>query len=130
MRAHQDDLRPTSTLALRDPLAFDLRQAVANFLARLTLSPAHPPPAFLPPAHVEALLAVANGQSPAREALPLLADLLELQPLTQLVAESFRPIVEVLAGLWVDRTRGGKEEWTRRVVAGSLIAAGAEEVWP
>lgn len=141
MRAHEDALHPTSDLDVRDPLAFDLRQAAANFLGRLALSPSSSTdaaaadgssssPPVVPAAHLAVLFAVASGAQPANAALPVLADLLELSHLTQLVAEGFRPLVELLAGLWLDRTRGGRDEWVRRIVAGALLSASIEEIWP
>jgi len=133
MRAHQDSLEPTSALEVADPLSFDLAQAVNALLGRLALDPAassSTSAAVLPATHLATLLAVANGSAPARAALPVLADLLELAHMTGLVAEVCRPIVELLAASWLDRARGGRDEWHRRVAALALLANAIEELWP
>ena len=130
MRAHQDALWPTSALEVSDPLAFDLGTATNAFLGRLALGPGSAGTPVVPPTHLAALLAVASSEAEARSALPVLADLLELSHLTTLVAECFRPVVELLAASWLDRVRGGRDEWSRRVQALSVLAGAIEELWP
>lgn len=133
MRAHQDVLGPTSTLEVADPLAFDLQQAVEGFLQRLKLagsSASASASKVVPAEHLEVLRSVTTSSTPPRAALPVLADLLELPHLTAIVAECFRPIVELLAASWLDRARGGRDEWLRRVQALALLSDASEELWP
>lgn len=137
-----------------DPFSLNLKQQTSTLLARLHIlsppsavdvEPSTLPPLpttspynFLPLSHLSPLYQLAYGpcagSSPSastpEEVLDLLSDLLEVGPLTLVVAELFRPLLMVLMARWVDRVRGGKEEWVRRVVAGTLLAEGVEEVWP
>jgi hypothetical protein len=127
--------RSTNTMDLHDPFQLNLRQQSAALLEYLhipssssSVPPTASPYAFLPLSHLVPLLPDSNV-SP-EEFVDVLSDLLEVQPLTAKIAELFRPLLMVLMARWADRVRGGREEWVRRVVAGSLLAEGLEEVWP
>ena len=145
-------------MASYDPFSLNLRQQTAVLLAGLnilppstlasttddtpstsTISPPTPtssPYDFLPLSHLLPLYELAYGPcASSRPSSPetivdVLSDLLEVGPLTMRVAHLFRPLLMVLMARWIDRVRGGKDEWVRRVVAGSLLAEGVEEVWP
>lgn len=132
---------------LQNPFALNLRQQSTALCAHLRILPSSAailtdsPYAFLPRSHLDLLLAVAadaqQGSNPStrstvtpEDLIDVLSDLLELPPLTAKVAELFRPLLMVLMARWVDRTRGGREEWVRRIIAGASLAEGIEEVWP
>lgn len=125
-------------MATHDPFQLDLKRQAAALLRALHITDANSTPtssplASLPLSHLQPLADVAFSEKPTTspEALvDVLADLLEVRPLTLRVAELFRPLLLVLLGRWIDRSRGGREEWIRRVLAATLLAEGVEQIWP
>ncbi|CED83314.1 AAA ATPase containing von Willebrand factor type A (vWA) domain [Phaffia rhodozyma] len=124
-----------------DPFALNLRQQAHALLTHLQIpeSPAPPtstPFPFLPLSHLQAVHHVAyTPEQVVPDMTPeafvdVLSDLLELQPLAEKVAEIFRPLLMVLMARWLERARGGRDEWVRRLSSGVLIAGCIEEVWP
>lgn len=143
-------------MATLDPFALNLSQQTAVLLHGLNIlapstqhtdngpstpplppTPTSSPYDFLPLSHLLPLYELAYGPTASsagacspEQIVDVLSDLLEVGPLTMRVAHAFRPLLMVLMARWIDRVRGGKDEWVRRVVAGSLLAEGVEEVWP
>lgn len=123
---------------MADPFNLDLAFQTASLLRSLAIDGesnlSSSPLASLPLSHLEPLARLAFAQDSTNispeSVVDLLSDLLEVQPLTLAVAERFRPLLPVLLARWMDRTRGGRDEWIRRVVAATSLAQGVEQVWP
>jgi hypothetical protein len=126
---------------LYDPLSLSLPRASLSLLEALHLSPEavsssastpSSPYPFLPLSHLAPLYAVATGTQAFApvEFVDVLADLLEIPELGIEVARCFRPIIMLLLGRWIERSRGGRDEWIRRVSMGAKLAEGIEELWP
>lgn len=117
------------------PFALNLAQQARALLQHLHITRQldKSPFLFLPFSHLHVLQHVASTPNPTltpQAFIDVLSDLLEIQPLAEKVAELFRPLLLVIMARWLERMRGGRDEWIRRISSGVLIADCVEEVWP